>query len=72
MKIKILNQTKRAGLLLMLGPTLFIGGTIGFLVGCLSQPQVSAIVGLALIFAGVGVQEKKKNEIKMEFRHHNK
>jgi hypothetical protein len=76
MKIKILHQTQRAELLLMLGPCLFIGGTIGFLAGCLSQPQISAIAGLALIFAGVGSGKKElnknQNEIKMKFRHHKK
>ena len=58
------DKRKIKGLLLMLRAGLVIAGTIGFMVGYLSQEQIPAIGALALIFIGAGTSMKRREESK--------
>ena len=58
------DKRKIGGLLLMLRAGLVIAGTIGFMVGYLSQEQIPAIGALALIFIGAGASMKRREESK--------
>ena len=58
------DKRKIGGLLLMLRAGLVIAGTIGFMVGYLSQEQIPAIGALALIFIGAGTSMKRREESK--------